>query len=431
MIDDGTGMGIFYLDGRNDSSVRRALKKYGRVDYARDIDEALPLLVENEYSYFFIDADSPMAQVFIKHLRHDPHIAKPSVIVLITENDEEDCEAWLVDTYIKRTRFAKNVPYIFSHLKPEPETGGNVVRIAADTSVETNGGIDLLKKRARARSSGIRSRRRFRRVKNQVGGFQWESERSSNRLRTCASCHSRQDASLDNLEVHETPGDEPDTDRKDDILLTCEVSSSHMKVRRGAVLVCACIVAGVALWLLTVGPLSGSSSKRSKSDHVSSVKSYSRKRGTSNENPLPVSVEQYSSRNSVSGDQSQHQAGYEGKSDGVGQIQDSQPDSEAPGENNRSGVDVQRRGTPSDNEDKTAVNRPPVVSVSGPTQVLRRQTVVYTAVAYDPDGDSILYSWGGNTKSRNWSTPGIYQVSVTVTDCRGLSTSAALTVRVI
>ncbi len=82
-------------------------------------------------------------------------------------------------------------------------------------------------------------------------------------------------------------------------------------------------------------------------------------------------------------------------------------------------------------EQQPAVNHPPTVGISGPTQVTVRQTATYTASGSDPDGDGITYSWGGSTTTRCWSTPGLYSVSVTVTDGRGSNAGASISVRVI
>ena len=82
-------------------------------------------------------------------------------------------------------------------------------------------------------------------------------------------------------------------------------------------------------------------------------------------------------------------------------------------------------------QQQPAVNHPPTVGISGPTQLTVRQTATYTASGSDPDGDGITYSWGGSTTTRCWSTPGLYTVSVTVTDSRGESAGASVSVRVI
>ena len=77
------------------------------------------------------------------------------------------------------------------------------------------------------------------------------------------------------------------------------------------------------------------------------------------------------------------------------------------------------------------VNHPPTVSISGPTMVTATETATYSASASDPDGDPITYSWGSSTRAKAWSTPGLYEVSVTVTDSHGASASASISVRVI
>ena len=123
-------MKILYLGVKKERAVTKALSKHGKVFHASDINDALLLLVENDFDYYFVDADTPQAQAFLKHLEHDPHLVAPRGVVLLTDNEDEDCSAWRVDTFITRERIGKDTPYIFSHLRSEAAEPAKVLYIA-------------------------------------------------------------------------------------------------------------------------------------------------------------------------------------------------------------------------------------------------------------------------------------------------------------
>ncbi|GEM_PF-910292 len=430
MLNNGKGVGIFCLDGQSDSSVRKALKKYGRVDCARDIDEALPLLAENEYLYYFVDADSPMAQVFIKHLRHDPHVAKPCAIVLLTENEEEDCEAWLVDTYITRSRFAQDVPFVFSHLKPESNSDSNVIPIASESIFNSGNDLNLLKNKARERSAGLFEGRKFSLSRFSIFNSSKLRDRTLGVSFEDASACLKPNCAEDAHRCGEHEREKPNYDSLRSAPFSCDVSDVRLKIRRAVMFFAACVAAGFVLWVVTVGPLSGSSSNRTKPKELSKSLGKAEKRKESLGQLFQVPVEQYAYQNSFPSGQSYPKSAHE---QGIKQLEENQTTNttNVNDDSNPTVGSVQRPTGSSERQRANETNRPPTVTIKGPVQVLHRQTAVYTAVAHDPDGDSISYSWGGQTITRNWSTPGVYQVSITVTDSKGLSATSTLTVRVI
>ncbi|TVR43760.1 MAG: PKD domain-containing protein [Planctomycetota bacterium] len=90
-------------------------------------------------------------------------------------------------------------------------------------------------------------------------------------------------------------------------------------------------------------------------------------------------------------------------------------------------------------------NQPPVISsfTASALEVSTNQTVDFSVVAADPDGDSLAYSWefdpvsqftasGQNSPnaSRSWGSAGQYKVKVTVSDMRGGIASETLVVTV-
>lgn len=79
-------------------------------------------------------------------------------------------------------------------------------------------------------------------------------------------------------------------------------------------------------------------------------------------------------------------------------------------------------------------NRPPAVSLSGPDTCSSPCTITLTAVASDPDGDDLAYTWegcavgSGASATCALSGTGEYTATVTVADGRGGSASASKTV---
>src|SRR5450756_3172641 len=94
---------------------KRQLKRHGKAYYANDMNEALFLMAEKDFDYYFIDADVPHAQAFIKHIEHDPQLVSPRAVVLLTDNEDEDCEAWSADTFITTVSYTHlTLPTIYS-----------------------------------------------------------------------------------------------------------------------------------------------------------------------------------------------------------------------------------------------------------------------------------------------------------------------------
>lgn len=84
-------------------------------------------------------------------------------------------------------------------------------------------------------------------------------------------------------------------------------------------------------------------------------------------------------------------------------------------------------------------NTAPVATLSGPSTIAARQSVVFTAQATDPDGDPLAYSWDfgqGFTFDNNpsatfsWTVGGTFTVKVTASDMKGATTQATKTVTV-
>lgn len=366
---------ILYLDSSRSKAVFRALRRFGRVDYAPDINEALCLIAETDYDYYFIDADVPDARPLIKHLRHDPDLFVPRAMVLLTENEDEDCDAWMVDSYVNTGRVSEDVPYIFSHFKAEERKPASVLRIAT------------LEPDAAARSAD-RSR--------------------AGKTRSPA-------------------GDEPPRGNERTAAAAFDISADprvRMRLGRKPFLVAACLVliAG-CVWLFSLGPLGvkrGADSKgrdgKVEAETNRPATGKSTKHGvappsgdasTAPRSPAPIVYPPQSSPAPVAP---------EAATDGV---QEKHVDDPGP-------VAL----SPAPSNPAARVNHAPAVSISGPTLVTVGQTVTFYAHASDQDGDSVSYSWGGPSRSTAFQNTGSYHVSVSVTDSGGLSASATLVVTV-
>ena len=377
-------MGILYLGEQRSRLVCKSLNRHGKVYHAPDINEALLLIAEHDFDYYFVDADTPHAQAFIKHIQHDPQLISPKAVVLLTDNEEEDCEAWAADTFITKSKICEDLPYIFSHLRGEPPEQASVVRIAPDR-VDRPGTV--------ARNEI--PRKPFRRERNIPEQSTGEEDQDS-----VAPGPAGQSS--------EYPG------RGGKISNAESVHSKRLRLTAVAF-----SIVMVGLWLFVWGPFSSSSGRH----------------GAQTNGRKNVEAETSDSKR-VKGERVETE-GAEGSATvvypesapvpentpaaTVSESSDSQPATPAPA----------TLPTPAPAPPPEPVNHAPTVSISGPAQVNARVTATYTAVASDPDGDSLSYSWGSSTRATAWSVPGLYSISVTVTDSHGASNSASMSVRVI
>lgn len=361
---------ILYLDSSRSKAVSRALRRFGSVDYACDINSALCLVAENEYDYYFIQADVPEARSLIKHLRHDSDLRVPCAIVLLTDNKDEDCEAWKVDSYVTANRIAEDAPYIFSHYKPDDVEPTSILRLASmepDASAESGTGAGT----------------------ERVG-----ADSAINRKRTSSGARPFSSA-LPRIDLH--------LGRKPVI-----------------VAICLLLLAG-CLWLFSFGPLGG----HGKGGGGRERKVEADTSGAANLDPkrtMPALPPGYSS--------SAPQEAV--PSAGPPRFSSSPVDTtvrEDSGDDQVKEVET-KAFVPAPEIPPTDENHHPSVSISGPALVAVGQTVTYHANASDPDGDSISYSWGGPSRSTAFQNTGSYPISVTVTDSRGLSASASMIVTV-
>ena len=378
---------ILYLDSRKSRPVRRALSKHGDVSHARDTNQALVFVAECDFDYYFVDADTPQAQAFLRHLGHDPQLTPPSGTVLLTGNDEEDCEAWSVDTFVNRSRVARDIPYIFSHLRQREAGPDNVLTISRHhltTGPGRSGGMGRLRARDPvADEGGTRTEEALR------GG----SEEKANGLRGRSATGP----------AAREPG---------------RLTTSRRRAWYGYAAF-AVLAATLSLWLFTSGPFAaggkGDAARTSGGDVLAGAS-----RGP--ERPwfdldLPDVAD------------GAHGAGEPSPSE--------QPPVSAPGPEDVAAPPAVKQTTSAAESSKEPApalppaNRPPTVTVSGPALVHVGDAVTYHANASDPDGDSVSYSWGSSSKTTSFQNTGTFTISVTVTDPGGLSASGAISVTVV
>jgi len=405
---------ILYVDSKKDNSVFKALKKEGKVLFAPDVNEALYLIAENEFDYFFVCADTPQARGFLKHLKHDPSLPPPRAVVLLTENPEEDCKAWEVDTFVTKSRAKQDIPYVFSHMRGGNFEKAKVIRIAPDWK----GSESRASRRLALQVSDVKG------VEAPSGLPSPEAESKEEGVKSTFETHEEIDDALE--PVKEIEASNPEHQIKEHILdeevfnraptLTFSEKSTMTNNRRKKIFLAASLafifIAFAIFYFLkpwSVGKENNSVNKKSISAESSNerkkkgelLKGYGESESLpASETPSPNEVETKTAITSPD-----NQPGWESESSGD---TPSPPPPPPPQE-----------------------NRAPTVTISGPTQVLHGDVATYTASASDPDGDSISYSWGSSTKNMCWSTPGVYTVSVTVTDSKGASASASITVTVI
>ena len=402
---------ILYLDRGLSRSIRKALSKCGRVSFAQDTSDALFMMADCDFDYYFIDADMPQARTFIQHLRHDPQLAPQRGVVLLTDNDDEDCEAWCVDTFVTRSRASEDVPYVFSHLRGAPSESASVLRIAPDSASED----------ADFRRPDVISRLR---------------EMSDLRPGTASNLEE------DGDQLREGTGDGPIlpvdvADLRDPKAVRPSVDGMRTPKMKAAFKLVAVVMllASLALWLLVWGPLSsaarrGTEKKKEKTVEAESTQRSSQPTGDSETGKVdketgPVNpytlIQTQPSTPATAAEQTIPSPLAPGAT-----VSPTEPDT-------RTGVEggpVSTTPSPAAVEPAaTAANHAPVASISGPGEVFHGQTVEFSASATDPDGDPVSLSWV--TRTTCWSTPGQFSISVTATDSRGSSSTASHTVRVI
>ncbi|MBU1672360.1 MAG: hypothetical protein KKF41_10280 [Actinobacteria bacterium] len=383
---------ILYLDGSATRSVKKPLAKHGDVFQAGDITEALYLMAERDFDYYFIDADIREARPFIHHIRHDPQLAPPHGIVLLTDNREEDCEAWRVDTFITRERFAQDVPYVFSHLRGREEEPENVIRIGPAPAADRRDRVSERSERATARPSRTSTRpARVSRLLDQETSF--------------GDADAAEAVSAESVPVAEAPG----------TTVSLQTDFSGSRSVRGPFKVAAALVlvGALAVWAFTLGPLGSQAGREdAKADKSEGVKagSYDKPGGSRPEDS------------------------------GSGMPYTTSPPAVAPPPSaaapapattvmDSDGAEPAAATTPSNEVPAPTANSTPSASISGPDQLMRGESGTFCASGSDPDGDSVSLSWTSRTLC--WSSPGLYSVSVTVTDSRGAVSSTSKSVRVI
>lgn len=367
---------ILYLDSRQSRAVMKELRKHGTVDHAQDINQALLLMAEKDFAYFFVDADTPQAQAFLKHLQHDPTLPPPSGVVLLTDNEEEDCEAWSVDAFITRSRIHGDVAYVFSHHKVEQPEHANVLPIA--------GRADVHRIAAPGEMKGT-----------------WDR---------------------DSHETEARAGEKLNSAKRAEQSVKRDYGFNEGANRRYRFVLVALLITALGLWLFVWGPFAGNKARdrrRADSSKVEAESSAKKREGNSLLGSLPNVPVNYASSTATVGQSAPAVNAAAAESPTAGQ---------QPAAASSSSDGTETAAIP---EQQPPANHPPTVGISGPGQVTSRQTATYTASGSDPDGDGISYSWGGSTVTRCWSTPGLYTVSVTVTDSRGASAGASISVRVI
>ncbi len=365
---------ILYLDAKRDKALQRALSKYGTVSYAQDLNSALFLMADNDFDYYFIDADVPESQAFLKHLRHDPQLTTPRGVVLLTMNDEEDCEAWAVDTFLSRDNAIDDISYVFSHLKGDRCESATVLRIA---SFNPEGPVRQLDS---------------------------VSEHSKPTIAASEPADPEETDAREHLNLrHRKEFNGADTDA------TVNSAQPSNKARNMRLTLVGALLVVLGVWLFVAGPLSTKASK-------SKSKESTRKR---------VNAE---AQRESKADQK-----YESSAPGSTPATTTTAPAPAPSPVEASSVaptDTSEQPAPTTPPPaQPAVNHPPGVSIAGPTQVMRGQSANYSASGSDPDGDSVSFSWTSRTMC--WSTPGLYSVSVTVTDSKGATGANSISVRVI
>jgi len=387
---------ILYLASGRDRAIFRVLGRKGHAWHAGDIKEAMFLMVERDFEYFFVDADTPQARAFILHLRHDPQLPPPKAVVLITGNDDEDCDSWGADTFITKARFADDVPYVFSHLKGEPSEAAGVIRIAPEAN------------RTEVRGPGepAPGRRLLSRV---APGEESRRERKG---------------------AGRTAGDKPGADPPV-TGLAGQGGRSRSSGGGGGVsrvpfraIAFMTLLAMLGVWLFTLGPLSSSPKPSGGKRETTRVEAETSRK-------TPGKSKTAKAEMVYPATEPEAEPPMESGSALPRELFPDPPSTASAGPAQPRGeplVDAAKEQPPTA-EPVRQVNSPPVAFISGPEQVTRGQTAEFTAGASDPDGDQVSLQW--TTKTMCWSTPGLFSISVTATDARGATSTVSKSIRVI
>ncbi len=356
-------------------------------------------MAEKDFDYFFIDADAPQARAFLKHLKHDPQLPPPKALVLLTDNEVEDCEAWGVDTFVTRSRIIEDVPYIFSHLTGEPFEHANVLRIAppdASESAVTDNKTASQKETFQPLHRKREERQRYRGSGGKSDAPDLLGERDSE------DEHGRATFG------HESLWRTRVTSQGQSSVASRGRASSRYRYAAVSLLLVA-----LGLWLFMWGPFAAGKAR---------TKNHAKKK---------VEAESSSKSGKHGSSSISLPSGY---SSGPGLTSESAPSAVPTTEEVPVSTESPVRSEPPPTHEAEQapppINHAPSLSISGPTLVHAGETVTYYANASDPDADSLSYSWGGPSKNKCWQTPGQYSVSVTVSDSGGLSASGSLLVEV-
>lgn len=391
------------MDNEKDKSLFRALNRHGDAFYVKGINQALFLMAENEFDYFFVDADTPQAHAFVKHLRHDPDLLPPMGLVLLTNNEEEDCEAWEVDAYLIRETAVRDMPYIFSHVKGARREPAPVIRIAP--ALEPVGVDD------READVGADDGEEDMDAPAQAPG-----DRPASETGTFQAGHLNEPDIRERLSARARPVTSRDNDAEGRTISRPRFSGSRRSPAReealnrrvGRAALAALLLAALAVWAFAWGPLSSQAIKRESKKTVDAE--------SPSIEPLETPA---SSLEAIAGT-----APVAPSTSPVAPASDAPRDSAPPAQDAQQ-QQSQTRPAPA----PATANHAPSVSISGPTQVMRGRPATYSASGSDPDGDPVSLSW--TTRTMCWSTPGTYSLSVTASDGRGGANSDSISVTVI
>lgn len=425
---------ILYLDNEKDKYLFKALNKHGDAFYVRGINQALFLMAEHDFDYFFVDADTPQSNAFIKHLRHDPDLVPPQGLILLTNNDDEDCEAWEVDTFLIRESAVSDLPYIFSHIKADRREPAPVLRIAPAPQYEespvtgkTDGaGVGVSERSGEDES--LDTTETMDPDRRADAGFGPAGKMDPDR-RADVSFHksaaNNAAHSLDEASFTQDAGGSDDI--REHLRSRHTASRQPRKTAAGPLrdggraiqpattrklAVAVLLLVGLLVWAFAWGPLD---SKKEKETARKSVGAESSKKKTGKSTATVPSAKPSSTP-------AQPATG----TPAATQTATPAPGDQTAGNDRETTVNAPQTPPPAP---PPAVNHAPLASISGPAQVMRGQPATYSASGSDPDGDACSMSW--TTRTMCWSAPGTYSLSVSVVDSKGASGGDTISVRVI